>query len=142
MANTLVTGGAGFIGSNLVERLVLDGHDVTVIDNESSLVHEKFYWNDKCLNVNADIRDFALIERHFKGIDYVFHLAAQSRIQPSINSPLETISTNVMGTANVLEASRLNKVKRVIYSTTSSYYGLKNETPNVETQSKDCLNLS
>ena len=140
MGKILVTGGAGFIGSNLVDRLIFDGHEVTVIDNESSLVHENFYWNPDCRNVKVDIREFAQIEKHFKDIDFVFHLAAQSRIQPSIHSPLETISTNVMGTANVLEAARIHNIKRVVYSTTSSYYGLKNSTPNVETQLEDCLN--
>ncbi len=140
MSKVLVTGGAGFIGSNLVSRLLDEGHSVTVIDNESSLVHDTFFWNLGCVNVRADIRDFSQIEKHFEDVDFVFHLAAQSRIQPSITAPLDTISTNIMGTANVLEASRLYGVQRVIYSTTSSYYGLKNSTPNIETQPEDCLN--
>jgi len=138
--NILVTGGAGFIGSNIVDSLLHLGHNVTVIDNESSGVHEKFYWNDKAKNYKYDICNYEEILPLFKNIDYVFHLAAEARIQPAIINPLLAIKTNVLGTANVLQASRENKVKRVIYSTTSSYYGRKNSLPNVETQQEDCLN--
>ncbi|KGA08763.1 MAG: nucleotide-sugar epimerase [actinobacterium acIB-AMD-7] len=140
MSKVIVTGGAGFIGSNLVDKLISDGHEVICLDNESSEVNAQFYWNSKAINVNVDIRNLKLIIDYFTGVDYVFHLAGQSRIQPSIINPLETLEINIMGTANVLEASRLKKIKKVIYSTTSSYYGLKNEVPNVETQSEDCLN--
>lgn len=140
LSRILVTGGAGFIGSNLVKRLVRENHHVIVIDNETSLVHDKFFWNESAVNYKFDICNFDQIAPLFRDIDYVFHLAAQSRIQPSISAPLDTIKINVIGTANVLEAARINGVKRVIYSTTSSYYGLKNPTPNVETQPEDCLN--
>jgi UDP-glucose 4-epimerase len=140
MAKCLVTGGAGFIGSNLVDRLIELNHEVIAIDNESSEVHEKFYWNIKAENHKLDICDFEKIRPLFEGAQYVFHLAAESRIQPGINNPLLTIRTNALGTATILQCSREAEVNRVIYSTTSSYYGLKNQTPNVETQSKDCLN--
>ncbi len=140
MAKCLVTGGAGFIGSNLVDRLIELNHEVIAIDNESSEVHEMFYWNTKAENHKIDICDFEKIRPLFDGVQYVFHLAAESRIQPGINNPLLTIRTNTLGTATILQCSREAGVNRVIYSTTSSYYGLKNQTPNVETQSKDCLN--
>jgi len=140
MAKCLVTGGAGFIGSNLVDRLIQLNHEVIAIDNESSEVHEMFYWNSKAENHKIDICDFEKIRPLFDGVQYVFHLAAESRIQPGINNPLLTIRTNALGTATILQCSREAAVNRVIYSTTSSYYGLKNQTPNVETQSKDCLN--
>jgi len=140
MSKILVTGGAGFIGSNLVDALIQDGHDVICIDNESSQVNEEFYWNSKAHNFRMDIRNLNAIKTLFAGIDIVFHLAAQSRIQPSILNPLETLEINIMGTANVLQASIENKVKRFIYSTTSSSYGLKNQIPNVESQPSDCLN--
>jgi UDP-glucose 4-epimerase len=140
MSKVLVTGGAGFIGSNLVDKLIKNGHDVVCIDNESSLVNEGFYYNSSALNVKADIRNLSEIVKYFSGQDYVFHLAAQSRIQPSITNPLESLEVNIMGTANVLEASKQNGVKKLIYSTTSSYYGLKNSVPNIETQQEDCLN--
>lgn len=136
----LVTGGAGFIGSNLVDKLLNLGHEVTVIDNESSGVHESFYWNDKAKNYKYDICDYEKIYPLFENIDIVFHTAAESRIQPAIINPLLAIKTNVLGTANILQASREHGVKRVIYSTTSSYYGRKNSLPNVETQIEDCLN--
>lgn len=137
----LVTGGAGFIGSNIVERLLQEGHEVIVIDNESSTVHEKFYWDDRCKNYKYDICDYDLIYSLFEGVDIVFHVAAEARIQPAIINPLLTIKTNVLGTANVLQASREHGVKRFIYSTTSSYYGKKNSLPNVEDQTEDCLNV-
>ncbi len=140
MAKCLVTGGAGFIGSNLVDRLIDLNHEVIAIDNESSEVHEKFYWNSKAENHKNDICDFEKIRPLFDGVQYVFHLAAESRIQPGINNPLLTIRTNALGTATILQCSREAGVNRVVYSTTSSYYGLKNHTPNVETQPKDCLN--
>jgi len=135
----IVTGGAGFIGSNLTDKLLDDGFDVLCIDNESSDGHDSFYWNDKAQNYNLDICDFESISHLFSGVDYVFHLAAESRIMNCIENPLKAVNTNVVGTANVLQASRANGVKRVVYSSTSAAYG-KNNTPNVETQLDDCLN--
>jgi len=136
----LVTGGAGFIGSNLVDRLIAEEHEVIVIDNEHSDAHESFYWNAKAKNYKYDIRDYNLIEPLFKGVDFVFHLAAESRIQPAILNPTEAVEINVVGTCNVLQAARNNKVKRVIYSSTSAAYGLKNPIPLEESMPKDCLN--
>jgi len=136
----LVTGGAGFIGSNLVDRLLQLGHEVIAIDNESSESHEKFYWNNKCENHKLDICHYEQISSLFKNVDWVFHLAAEARIQPAILNPLKAIKTNVLGTCNVLQASREHKIKRVIYSSTSSAYGTKNIPPLVETMPKDCLN--
>lgn len=136
----IVTGGAGFIGSNLVDRLISDGHDVIVIDNESAICHDIFYWNDKAKNYKYDICDYDQIKPLFKDVDVVFHLAAEARIQPSIENPILAVKTNVLGTANILQAAKENGVKRIVYSTTSSYYGKKNAIPNVETQTEDCLN--
>ena len=136
----LVTGGAGFIGSNLVDRLIKENIEVTVIDNESSDAHDNFYWNKKTKNYKIDICEYEQILPLFDNIDYVFHIAAEARIQPSILDPSKAIKTNVLGTCNILQASRLNNVKRVIYSSTSSAYGLKNNPPLVETMNKDCLN--
>lgn len=136
----LVTGGAGFIGSNLVDELLNLGHEVVVIDNESSDAHDNFYWNNKSKNYKLDICEYEKILPLFKDVDYVFHIAAEARIQPAILDPTKAVKTNVLGTCNVLQAARENKVKRVIYSSTSSAYGLKNVPPLVETMSKDCLN--
>ncbi len=136
----LVTGGAGFIGSNLVDKLLSLGHEITVIDNESSDAHEHFYWNNKCYNHKLDICDYEAILPLFKNIDYVFHIAAEARIQPAILDPAKAVKTNVLGTCNVLQAARTHKVKRVMYSSTSSAYGLKNIPPLREDMPKDCLN--
>jgi UDP-glucose 4-epimerase len=136
---SLVTGGAGFIGSNLVDRLIELGHEVVVIDNEFSDAHDHFYWNDKAENYKYDIRDYEKTRSLYEGVDYVFHLAAEARIQPSILNPIEAVSINAVGTCTVLQCSREAGVKRVMYSSTSSAYGT-NQPPNIETQYEDCLN--
>ena len=135
----LVTGGAGFIGSNLVDKLIDLGHEVIVIDNEYSDVHENFYWNEKAKNYKFDIRDYENTRPLYDDVDYVFHLAAEARIQPAILNPIEAVSINSVGTCTVLQCARESGVKKVIYSSTSSAYGM-NPFPNVETQSDDCLN--
>jgi UDP-glucose 4-epimerase len=135
----LVTGGAGFIGSNLVDKLISLGHDVICIDDESAECHEQFYWNDKAQNYKYDICDYDLIAPLFKDIDCVFHVASDARIQPAILNPKKSIQSNAVGTANVLELCRVNKVGRLIYSSTSSAYGKKSFIPNTETQQSDPL---
>ena len=139
---SLVTGGAGFIGSNLVDRLLLLGHEVVVIDNEYSDAHDQFYWNEseKVSNYQYDIRDYENTRPLYEGVAYVFHIAAEARIQPAIKNPIEAVSINSVGTCTVLQCAREAGVKRVMYSSTSSAYGLKNDLPNVETQPDDCLN--
>lgn len=136
----LVTGGAGFIGSNLVDSLIDKGWEVVVIDDESSDAHEQFYFNPKAKYVKFSIINYNAIRPCFEGVDYVFHLAAEARIQPAIQNPTHAVHVNAVGTCNVLQAAREAGVKRVIYSSTSSAYGLKNEPPLVETMPKDCLN--
>jgi len=135
-----VTGGAGFIGSNLVDRLILDGHTVQVIDNESATTNTVFYKNDRAQYHRVDVADYAAIRPLFENIDYVFHLAAEARIQPAINNPLLAVRTNTLGTATVLQCAREAGVKKVIYSSTSSAYGLRNTPPLQETMPDDCLN--
>jgi UDP-glucose 4-epimerase len=135
----LVTGGAGFIGSNLVDKLIELGHSVTVIDNESSPSSNKYYWNDKAKNYKYDICDYKTTKDLYSGIDIVFHLAAQARIQNGIDNPLQSFLCNEYGTSVVLQCSKENNIKKFIYSSSSSVYG-KNNIPNVETQTEDCLN--
>ena len=137
---SLVTGGAGFIGSNLVDRLLELGHEVVVIDNEYSDAHDQFYWNDKAENYKYDICDYENTRPLYDGVDYVFHIAAEARIQPAIENPIRAVTINSVGTCTVLQCAREAGVKRVMYSSTSSAYGLKNELPNTETQPDDCLN--
>ncbi len=136
----IVTGGAGFIGSHIVDRLVSEGNEVVVIDDESSESHDQFYRNDSAKYYQYDIANHKpWLTTLFEGVDTVFHLAAESRIQPAILNPLKAVETNVMGTCSVLQAARENNVRRVVYSSTSSAYGF-NSIPNEETQNDDCLN--
>jgi UDP-glucose 4-epimerase len=124
-----VIGGAGFIGSNLVDELLTQGFEVDVLDNMSEGKYENLMrWkgNPKLQVIKGDIRDYETVRRVVDHKTWVFHLAAMSRIQPSIKDPLESFSINIMGTANVLEASRQAGVKRVIYSASSSAYGRRN----------------
>ncbi len=136
---SLVTGGAGFIGSHLVDKLLELGHEVIVIDNEFSDVHEQFYWNQKAKNYKYDIRDYENTRPLYEGVDYVFHTAAEARIQPAILNPIEAVSINCVGTATVLQCAREAGVQKVMYSSTSSGYGF-NQPPNHENQPDDCLN--
>ena len=136
----LVTGGAGFIGSNLVDRLVELGNEVVVVDNESSDAHDSFYWNPNCSNHKLDICSYEAIRGLFDGVDVVFHLAAEARIQPAILNPILASKTNVVGTCTVLQCAREAGVKKVVYSSTSSAYGLVNEPPLKEDMPNDCLN--
>ena len=137
---SLVTGGSGFIGSHIVDALIKLGHDVIVVDNESSEVHEHFYYNESATYYKVDIVDYNKMRPLFNGVDYVFHLAAESRIQPAINNPLLAVKTNTLGTATVLQCARETNVKKVMYSSTSSAYGLINPIPLKESMSDDCLN--
>lgn len=136
---SLVTGGAGFIGSNLVDALIKLGHEVIVIDNESAESNEEFYWNSRAQNYKYDIRDYEKTRPLYDGVNYVFHLAAEARIQPAILNPIEAVSVNCVGTVTVLQCSREAGVEKVIYSSTSSGYGF-NELPNHENHPDDCLN--
>ena len=138
LENALVTGGAGFIGSHLVDYLLKEDCKVTVIDNFSSgridnlAQHKK---NKDLRIVNADVADFNKIKKYFNGIDYVFHLAALADIVPSIKNPLSYHHSNVEGTISVLEASRINNVKRFVYAASSSCYGIPDKYPTPETAS-------
>ena len=135
---SLVTGGAGFIGSNLVDYLLKQGHTVISIDDESAN-NEHFYWNRDAWNINADITDYKVMKNAFTNVNYVFHLAAESRLQPAIENPIQAVHKNCVGTATILQCAREAGVKRFVYSSTSSAYG-NNPYPNVETQPDDCLN--
>ena len=134
----LVTGGAGFIGSHIVDKLLNEGHVVTVVDDESA--DNKFWWNDDATNHKASINCYDCLPYLMDGIDVVFHLAAESRVQKCAKNPRMAVKTNVMGLCNVLQSARDKDVKRVIYSSTSSAYGLTNPIPNEEDMKVDCIN--
>jgi UDP-glucose 4-epimerase len=136
----IVTGGAGFIGSNLVDQLIDRSHQVIVIDNESATTNTTFYKNPRAEYHRLDVAEYKQIRGLFDGVDYVFHLAAEARIQPAINNPLLAVRTNTLGTATVLQCAREAGAKKVIYSSTSSAYGLRNTPPLQESMPDDCLN--
>jgi len=138
MTISIVTGGAGFIGSHIVEKLKRLEHMVVVIDNEYS-DNDNFHWRKDTLNVNIDITDYKALKKACTGADYIFHLAAEARIGPAIENPVNALNINTIGTCNVLQCAREVGAKKVLYSSTSSGYGL-NEAPNIETQPDDCLN--
>ncbi len=134
----LVTGGAGFVGSNLVDELISRDLRVRVIENFATGSRKNL--NPRAELIEADIRDGEAIRSAFDGIDCVFHVAALPRIPLSIAKPVETHMTNVVGTLNVLIAARDAKVRRVIYSGSSSVYGDQTVMPLVETMAPNPLN--
>ena len=132
----IVTGGAGFIGSHLTERLLADGHAVTVLDNFSTGRLENVKDLDGADNLqvhDVDIAEADKIASHFEGVDWVFHIAALADIVPSIERPMAYHRSNVDGTIAVLEASRAAGVKRFVYAASSSCYGIPDDYPTAET---------
>ncbi|MEW6235190.1 MAG: SDR family oxidoreductase [Candidatus Omnitrophota bacterium] len=136
MGKCIVTGGAGFIGSHMVDLLLEKGHEVTVLDNfstgrPSNLEHQR---NNPRLKVHEiDIRRFDALLPLFDNVDWVIHYAALGDIVPSVQRPLEYTSSNIEGTIHVLEASRRNNVKRFVYAASSSCYGIPDIYPTPET---------
>jgi len=130
MSKIIVTGGAGFIGSNLTDALIEKGHDVLIIDNLSTGRKENI--NPKANFFEADLRDFDKIRPLFENIDFVFHEAALPRIPLSIEKPIESNDINIKGTLNVLVASKEAGVKRVIYAASSSALGGNAKLPMKE----------
>lgn len=129
----IVTGGCGFLGSHLVERLLLNNHSVTIIDNLStgSLDNIKKF-KKKITFVKSDIVNAKKIKRCFKNVDWVFHLAARADIVPSIENPKKYFEANVVGTFNVLQECRNKKIKKFIYIASSSSYGIPKKYPTNE----------
>jgi UDP-glucose 4-epimerase len=132
----LVTGGAGFVGSHIAERLLGDGHDVIVLDNFASGRRENLAAmaaNSALALHEVDIADFAASAPHFKDVDWVFHVAALADVVPSIEQPMKYHHSNVSGTVATLEASRKAGVRRLVYMASSSCYGLPDIFPTPET---------
>lgn len=124
---TLVTGGAGFIGSHVVDELIDRGHEVTIVDDLSTGKEENLNPRARLIEVSIEHAD----PKQFNGYDAVFHLAARARIQPSIELPLEFDRANTHGTLVALEIARQNNAK-FIYSSSSSIYGPRKTLPVVE----------
>ncbi|MCM8798292.1 MAG: SDR family oxidoreductase [Candidatus Omnitrophica bacterium] len=139
MANYLVTGGAGFIGSHLVETLLKQGHRVRVLDNFATgkrenlafLIHSRML-RVNCKIIEGDIRDFKTCAKACRGVDYVLHQAALRSVPKSMKYPLEYNEVNIQGTLNILLASKKMGVKRVIYASSSSVYGERDKFPEKE----------
>ena len=133
MSFYLVTGGAGFIGSNIVERLIRDGEQVRVLDNFSTGKRDNLApWLDRIELIEGDIRDREVVKRAAKGIDYVLHQAALPSVPRSVDDPATTHEVNATGPLNVLLAARDSGVKRLVYASSSSVYGNSLELPKRE----------
>ncbi len=138
MKKAIVTGGAGFIGSHMVDLLVKNNYEVTVIDNLANgrldnIEHHK----GKITFINADIGNYKVeLDKYFEDVDYVFHYAALADIVPSINNPIKYHRANVDGTIRVLEsAKKSKKLKKFVYAASSSCYGIPDIYPTPETSS-------
>jgi len=131
--NTLVTGGAGFIGSHLVRRLLQSGASVRVLDNFSSGSRINLEGLTGALElITGDVRDPVIVQRAVEGVDVVFHQAAVPSVPRSIADPRTTLDVNVTGTLNVLLAAREARCKRVVFASSSSIYGESPTLPKAE----------
>ena len=142
MANVLVTGGAGFIGSNLTEALLQRGHFVRVLDDFSTGKRENLIFNKTYPSleiVEGDIRDLNTCQKAIKGTEYVFHQAALPSVQRSVEDPKTSNAVNAGGTLNILLAAREERMKRVIYASSSSIYGDTPTLPKHEGMPSDPL---
>ena len=139
LSKSIITGGAGFIGSNLTDHLVRIGHKVIILDNfvsgkKSNLSQHK---RKNVKIFKTDISKSEILDRYFKGADYVFHLAGLAEIIPSIKNPKKYFVNNVLGTMNVLEAAKKVKIKKFIYAASSSCYGTPKKIPTSEKEKID-----
>lgn len=136
----LVTGGSGFIGSNIVEKLLRQGHYVRVLDNFSTgqrqnikLIRQSVQPKNRLEIIEGDFRSYHIVQEAVQGIDYILHQGALPSVPRSIKDPLTSNEVNVVGTLNLLQAARKAGVKRLIYASSSSVYGSNPTLPKVET---------
>jgi len=130
MSKTLVTGGAGFIGSHIVDRLIADGHDVVILDN--MILGKEEFVNEEAQFVKADIRDYDAVLKAMEGVEVVFHQAAEPRLPLSVEDPIGTHEVNVTGTLNIFEAARNAGVQKVIFPSSAATYGDQEHLPITE----------
>jgi len=137
----VVTGGAGFIGSNLVDRLVQKGHKVIVLDNFSTGRKSNLSRHNKksVKIIKIDISENKKLDRYFKGVHYVFHLAGIADIVSSIENPHKYFKSNVIGTMNVIQAAKNTKIKKFIYAASASCYGIPKKFPTNENDKIETL---
>ena len=136
----IVTGGCGFIGSHIVDKLTRENNEVIVIDNVSSSSRDEYFFNKKATYYDYDLCDYDFIVSLFENIDCVFHLAAEISIPYCIENPNQSMRNNTISTLNVLEAARNQNVKRVVFSSTCAVYGNKFFLPSYETNPTQPLN--
>jgi nucleoside-diphosphate-sugar epimerase len=134
----LVTGGGGFIGSNLVRALLDEGHDVRVLDNFSTGNRANLSGLDIEV-VEGELRSYERVHNAVRGVEVVFHLGALGSVPRSVQDPLTSSAVNIEGTLNVLLAARDEGIRRVVYSSSSSVYGTRRELPVTEGQASDPL---
>jgi UDP-glucose 4-epimerase len=140
MKKALVTGGAGFIGSNLVDLLLEKNYEVMVVDNQSANSHDEYYWNNKSKNYEFDVSENqTTLTEMCRGCDYIFHLASDVSIPYCIENPSKAYLNNVSSLCSVLEAARHAQVDKVVFSYTAAIYGLTNKVC-LETDIPDPLN--
>lgn len=129
----LVTGGAGFIGSHVVDRLLKDGHKVIVLDDFSTGHRSNLADNDSLTIVEGDVSDSAIVKECMVGIDWVFHKAAVASVPKTVNDPVGSSAVNYQATLILLEAARANNVKRFVFASSAALYGDEPTLPKVET---------
>ena len=139
---SIITGGAGFIGSNLTDHLVRIGHKVIVLDNfvsgkKSNLSHHR---KQDVKIIKIDISKSKKLDKYFKGVHYVFHFAALTQIIPSVKNPKKYFKNNVIGTLRVVEAAKKAKIKKFVYAASSSCYGTPKKLPTSEKDKIDLKN--
>ncbi len=128
----LVTGGAGFIGSHIVDRLLDDGHQVIVLDDFSTGHRSNLPEHDALTIIEGDISNVDTVEECMQGIDWVFHKAAVASVPKTVNDPVGSSKVNYQGTLNLLEAARKNNVKRFVFASSAALYGDEPTLPKVE----------
>jgi nucleoside-diphosphate-sugar epimerase len=129
----LVTGGAGFIGSHIVEHLLKDGHEVIVLDDFSTGHRSNLSDNEALAIVEGDISNPDTVKENMAGIDWVFHKAAVASVPKTVNDPVGSSAVNYQGTLHLLEAARNNNVKRFVFASSAALYGDEPTLPKIET---------
>lgn len=129
----LVTGGAGFIGSHIVERLLKDGHEVIVLDDFSTGHRSNLPEHEALTIVEGDISNFDTVKQCVEGVDWIFHKAAVASVPRTVNDPIGSTAVNYQGTLHLLEAARHGQVERMVFASSAALYGDEPTLPKVET---------
>jgi len=128
----MITGGAGFIGSHIADRLLAEKHEVVVLDDFSTGKRENLPEHSNLEVIECDIRDPDLVDKHMAGVDWVFHKAAIASVPKTVNDPINSSQVNYLGGLNVLEAARKHRIKRLVFASSAALYGDEPTLPKVE----------